>query len=70
MIYSGLEAISYNINRKNADLKLFEIGRTYSQIESETYKYAEQKHLTVFVTGSIFTENPYGLNQKSIFLII
>ncbi len=67
MIYSGLEAISYNSNRKNSDLKLFEIGRTYSNTENETFKYAEQKHLSVFVTGTIFTENSYQLNQKSDF---
>lgn len=67
MIYSGLEAISYNINRKSTDLKLFEIGRTYSQIENNTYKYAEQKHLAVYVTGAVFSENPYGLNQKTDF---
>lgn len=27
MLFSGLEAISYNINRKNSDLKLFEFGK-------------------------------------------
>ncbi len=70
MIYSGLEAIVYNSNRKNSDLKLFEIGRTYSQIENETYNYAEQKHLSIFVTGNTFAENPYQLHQKSDFLYL
>ncbi|HBS53260.1 MAG TPA: phenylalanine--tRNA ligase subunit beta, partial [Flavobacterium sp.] len=28
LLFSGLEAISYNINRKNTDLKLFEFGKT------------------------------------------
>jgi len=64
MLYSGLEAIAYNSNRKNADLKLFEIGRTYEETENEKFKYTEQKHLSVFVTGNIFTENPYQLKQK------
>jgi phenylalanyl-tRNA synthetase beta chain len=67
MIYSGLEAIAYNINRKNADLKLFEIGRTYSFVPDAEFKYAEQKNLTVFVSGNLFNENPYQLNQKSDF---
>jgi len=67
MIYSGLEAIAYNINRKNSDLKFFEIGRTYQQPNKEEAKYKEQKHLTLFVSGNLFTENPYGLNQKSEF---
>ena len=31
LLFSGLEAVSYNINRKNADLKLFEFGKTKTQ---------------------------------------
>jgi len=67
MIYSGLEAIAYNINRKNADLKFFEIGKTYQQPNREEARYKEQKHLAIFVTGSLFNENPYGLSHKSDF---
>ena len=29
LLFSGLEAITYNINRRNADLKLFEFGNSY-----------------------------------------
>ncbi|WP_319558719.1 hypothetical protein, partial [Streptococcus suis] len=29
MIFSGLEALAYNINRKSADLKMFEFGKIY-----------------------------------------
>ena len=29
LLYGGLEAIAYNINRKNADLKLYEFGYCY-----------------------------------------
>jgi len=65
MLFSGLEAIAYNINRKNADLKFFEYGRTYSIADKEAPKYAEQKHLTLFVTGNAFYENPFHLNQKA-----
>ena len=67
MIYSGLEAIAYNINRKNSDLKFFELGKTYQQPNKDEAKYKEQKHLTLFVTGDLFQENPYGLKQKSDF---
>ena len=67
MIYSGLEAIAYNINRKSADLKFFEIGKTYQQPSKEEAKYKEQKHLTLFVTGNLFNENPYGLKHKADF---
>ncbi len=65
MLFSGLEAIAYNINRKNADLKFFEYGRTYSIADKETPKYAEQKHLTLFVTGNAFNENPFNLTRKA-----
>ena len=29
LLFSGLENIAYNINRKNQNLKLFEFGKTY-----------------------------------------
>lgn len=67
MIYSGLEAIVYNSNRKNADLKLFEIGKTYQVSDKENAKYQEQKHLTLFVTGDVIKENPYKLEHKADF---
>jgi phenylalanyl-tRNA synthetase beta chain len=53
MLFSGLEAVAYNINRKQNDLKLFEFGKTY-----HTYNDAreEYKHLTLLVTGNRDTE--------------
>jgi phenylalanyl-tRNA synthetase beta chain len=49
LLFSGLEALSYNINRRNSDLKFFEFGKTYHKFESG---YEEQKHLTMFITGN------------------
>ena len=49
LLFSGLEAISYNINRRNSDLKFFEFGKTYHKFESG---YEEHKHLTMFITGN------------------
>jgi len=63
MLFGGLESLSYNINRKQADLKFFEFGKTYQAIDAD-FKYAETKHLTLFVTGRKYTENPYGENNK------
>lgn len=54
MLFSGLEAVAYNINRKNHDLKLFEFGKTYHKISDA---YQENKHLTLFVTGSRAAES-------------
>ncbi len=59
MLYSGLEAIAYNSNRKNPDIKFFEFGKTYSKILEGDYKYAEQKHLSLFLSGKKTNENPY-----------
>ncbi|WP_459209796.1 phenylalanine--tRNA ligase subunit beta [Aquimarina rhabdastrellae] len=49
LLFSGLEAIAYNSNRKRSDLKFFEFGKTYHQYENER---VENKHLSVFVTGN------------------
>ncbi|MFV8465187.1 phenylalanine--tRNA ligase subunit beta [Flavobacterium sp. LB1P62] len=54
LLFSGLEAISYNINRKNADLKLFEFGKSYHNFPSG---YEEHKHLTLFLSGNRNKEN-------------
>lgn len=48
MLYSGLESIRHNINRKNKDLKLFEFGKTYHRSD----EYYEVKHLSLLVTGN------------------
>ncbi|MEO5787987.1 phenylalanine--tRNA ligase subunit beta [Gelidibacter sp.] len=49
LLFSGLEAVSRNINRRRSDLKLFEFGKSYHNQDS---KYVENKHLTLFVTGN------------------
>ena len=49
LLFSGLEAISYNINRKNSDLKLFEFGKTYQKLLSGN---SEKKHLSLLLTGN------------------
>lgn len=54
LLFGGLEAISYNINRKNTDLKFFEFGKTYAKILSG---YEEYKHLALFVTGNYTLPN-------------
>lgn len=70
LLYSGLEAIAYNCNRKNNDLLLFEIGRTYSKQVELDFKYTEQKQLALFVTGKRFPLNHYGANEKTDFFTL
>jgi len=60
LLFSGLEAISFNINRRNADLKLFEFGKSYHKFPSG---YEEHKHLTLFITGNRLAES-WTSNQK------
>lgn len=63
LLFSGLEAIAYNQNRKNPDLKLYEFGKTYSMIKKEVEtKYFETQHLSIFITGQKQEEN---WNQKN-----
>jgi len=59
MLFSGLEAIAYNQNRRNADLKLYEFGKVYS-VEEE--KYIETQRFAVFISGADSSEQ---WNQKS-----
>ena len=54
LLFSGLEAVSYNINRKRTDLKLFEFGKTYHQYESGRQ---ENKYLSLFVSGNRSNES-------------
>jgi len=61
LLFSGLESVIYNINRKNNSLKFFEFGKTYHKFESG---YKEQKHLTLFVSGSR-TKERWNVVQKT-----
>lgn len=58
MLYAGLEAIAYNQNRKNPDLKLYEFGKVYSVEED---KYYETQRFAIFLSGAVGTEQ---WNQK------
>lgn len=60
LLYSGLEAIAYNQNRRQTDLKFYEFGKTYF---FEDGKYVETQKLSVFVTGATQAEQ---WNQKSV----
>ncbi|WP_445722034.1 phenylalanine--tRNA ligase subunit beta [Flavobacterium sp.] len=66
MLFSGLESISFNINRKRSDLKLYEFGKTYHNLPSG---YEENKHLTLFATGNRTEESWAQTQQKSDFFL-
>ncbi|MUP46348.1 phenylalanine--tRNA ligase subunit beta [Gramella sp. BOM4] len=54
LLFSGLENISYNLNRKRDRLKIFEFGKTYHSYVSGR---EENKHLSIFVTGERNSES-------------
>ena len=64
LLFSGLESISYNINRKNNSLKFYEFGKTYHKYDE---KYQEDKHLTLFITGNRTKESWKTTSQNSDF---
>ena len=66
LLFSGLEAVSYNINRRNGDLKLFEFGKTYHKLPSG---YDEPKHLTLFVSGNRNAESWTNPQKPSDFFL-
>jgi phenylalanyl-tRNA synthetase beta chain len=54
LLFSGLEVVAHNINRKQKDVKLFEFGKTYSKGEG---KYNEKNYLALFITGNANEES-------------
>ncbi|MHA7877672.1 MAG: phenylalanine--tRNA ligase subunit beta [Bacteroidota bacterium] len=62
MLFSGLEVIAHNINRKQGDLKLFEFGSIYHKREAQ--RYAEGSRLGIWLTGNIEAINWIRKPQK------
>lgn len=59
LLYGALECISYNLNRKTTDQKIFEFGRVYrlSADPAEPLPgYHEETHLAIAMTGNLFPE--------------
>ena len=67
MLFGGLESVSYNINRRNNNLKFFEFGSTY-QCNDE--RYQEPKHLSLLVSGNIQRSNWNVINQTTDFFYL
>lgn len=66
LLFSALEAVSFNINRKRSDLKFFEFGKTYHKLPAS---YDEEKHLTLTVTGNRNIETWVKPQEKSDFFL-
>jgi phenylalanyl-tRNA synthetase beta chain len=71
MLETGLEAVSYNLNRKNNQLKFFEFGKIYSQSADLThekateYTFNETEQLALYVSGNYRLDN-YTERSKAV----
>lgn len=61
LLFNGLETIVFNQNRKNADLLLFEFGKTYLNLDN---KFEETNYLSLFITGNKTPENWNTTKEK------
>ena len=64
LLFSGLEVVAYNSNRRQRDLKLFEFGKTYQLLNG---KYAEKERLSVFLTGNVQAESWVDKSKEIVF---
>jgi phenylalanyl-tRNA synthetase beta chain len=60
LLFSGLESLEYNLNRKNSNIKFYEFGKTYL-FDKE---YVESQHLFLTITGNKEAENWNSQNTK------
>ncbi len=71
LLFSGLESISYNLNRRMTDLKFYEFGNVYKYVSAQaasndvTKKYTERKKLSIYITGKQQGESWYVPSGKT-----
>jgi len=54
LLFTGLEVVAHNLNRKQLNLRLFEFGKEYKKT---TGKYAEKDVLAIWMTGEDHRES-------------
>lgn len=59
LIPEALQVIEYNINRKKANLKLFEFGNIYND------KFEQEEQLAIFYTGKVLESNWASKTEKA-----
>ncbi|MEZ4803533.1 MAG: phenylalanine--tRNA ligase subunit beta [Gelidibacter sp.] len=67
LLFSGMEVVEHNINRRRYDLKLFEFGKTYHNYNGNR---EENKHLSLFVTGNKNSERWNSSTQPTDFFYL
>lgn len=64
LVFSGLEVLRHNVNRRQKDLKLYEFGKVYTKVGE---KYQEHTQLALFLTGNAEAETWQQTSQKATF---
>ncbi len=72
LLIHGLEAIHYNINRQNGNLRFFEFGRCYAlsaktENSNALKKYFEEQRLAIYITGNKTEPSWFAPDQKASF---
>lgn len=74
LLFGGLEVIEHNVNRRDADLMLYEFGKVYSRdmsvestAENPIAPYSENERLGLWLTGNIRTGNWARPEEKATF---
>lgn len=74
LLFGGLEVIEHNVNRRDADLMLYEFGKIYSRdlsvestAENSIAPYSENERLGLWLTGNIRTGNWARPEEKATF---
>lgn len=62
LLETGLESVSYNLNRKVASLRFFEFGKSYHT--SGVGKYDEINHLCLYLTGPLQEDSWKGKGKS------
>ncbi len=74
LLFGGLESISYNINRKNSNLRFFEFGKAYTfhskEGKNHLKQYKEEDKLALFISGNKIQPSWNSKEQKTDFFNI
>ncbi len=68
MLFSGLESIVYNQNRKSANLQFFEFGKVYQKGKNSGHE--ETSRLSLWITGNKNSENWTAPSQPTNFFLL
>ncbi|NAY90752.1 phenylalanine--tRNA ligase subunit beta [Muricauda sp. JGD-17] len=60
MLFSGLETLTYNLNRQITNLRFFEFGKTYHRGKENN---EERRHLALFISGNR-TQNSWTTPER------